>query len=111
KKQWVFTGNYGGGSLSATRLNADGSLSKEAQVIQHEGSSVNKSLQDKAHVHSVNLSPDNRYLLVPDLGTDRVNVYRFDGGNSKPLTPATPPYAAASPGGGPRHLAFHPNGK
>src|SRR5690606_25696805 len=39
KKQWVFTGNYGGGSLSATRLNPDGSLGSQIQVIQHEGSS------------------------------------------------------------------------
>src|SRR5690606_650497 len=76
-KQWVFSGNYGGGSLSATRLNPDGSLSDDIQVIQHEGSSVNKSRQDKPHVHAVVLSPDNRYLLVPDLGTDRVNIYRF----------------------------------
>lgn len=111
KKQWVFTGNYGGGSLSATRLNADGSLSKETQVIQHEGSSVDKSRQDKPHVHSVVLSPDDRYLMVPDLGTDHVNIYRFDGNNSKPLTSANPPFATANAGGGPRHLVFHPNGK
>jgi len=111
KKRWVFTGNYGGGSLSATRLNADGSLSSVTQVIQHEGSSVNKGRQDKPHVHSVVLSPDDRYLLVPDLGTDKVNVYQFDATSDKPLTPASPPFATVNPGGGPRHLAFHPNGK
>lgn len=111
KKRWVFTGNYGGGSLSATRLNPDGSLSKETQVIQHEGSSVNTSRQDKPHVHAVILSPDNRYLLVPDLGTDKVNVYNFKPDASQPLTPASVPFGTANPGGGPRHLAFHPNGK
>jgi 6-phosphogluconolactonase len=111
KKQIVFTGNYGGGSLSATRLNADGSLSQDIQAIQHEGSSVNKSRQDKPHVHSVVLSPDNRYLLVPDLGTDRVNVYNVEAGKPKILTPASPAFASANPGGGPRHLTFHPNGK
>lgn len=111
KKQWVFTGNYGGGSLSATRLNPDGSLGSQIQVIQHEGSSVNKSRQDKPHVHAVVLSPDNKFLMVPDLGTDKVNVYRFDPAKSEPLAPATPAFATANPGGGPRHLAFHPNGK
>lgn len=111
KKQWVFTGNYGGGSLSATRLNADGSLSDQSQVILHEGSSVDKSRQDKPHVHAVILSPDNRYLLVPDLGTDKVNVYKFNPADAKPLTAAEPAYATAEAGGGPRHLAFHPNGK
>ena len=111
KKQWVFAGNYGGGSLSATKLNPDGSLTQTTQVIQHEGSSVNKSRQDKPHVHAVVLSPDNRFLMVPDLGTDKVNVYSVDPSKTNPLTPATPAFATANAGGGPRHLAFHPNGK
>ena len=111
KKQMVFAGNYGGGSLSATRLNSDGSLSGDVQVIQHEGSSVNKSRQDKPHVHAVVLSPDNRYLFVPDLGTDKVNIYSIDSKKSKPLTPSGQPFATVNPGGGPRHLTFHPNGK
>lgn len=111
KKQTVFTGNYGGGSLSATRLKSDGSLGEDMQVIQHEGSSANKGRQDKPHVHAVVLSPDNKFLLVPDLGTDKVNVYRYDPANTQPLSPATPPFASVKPGGGPRHLAFHPNGK
>lgn len=111
EKTHVFTGNYGGGSLSATRLKNDGSLSVDAQVIQHEGSSVNKSRQDKPHVHAVVLSPDERYLLVPDLGTDKVNIYRFNADDTQPLSPATPAFASVNAGGGPRHLAFHPNGK
>lgn len=111
KKQTVFTGNYGGGSLSATRLNKDGSLSDDVQIIKHEGSSVNQSRQDKPHVHAVVLSPDGRYLFVPDLGTDKVNAYRYEPNKDKPLTPATPPFATVEAGGGPRHLTFHPNGK
>lgn len=111
KKRTVFTGNYGGGSLSATRLKSDGSLSNDVQVIQHAGGSVNKSRQDKPHVHAVVLSPDNRYLLVPDLGTDKVNIYRYDESKTKPLSPAPQAFASVNPGGGPRHLTFHPNGK
>ena len=111
KKQNVFAGNYGGGSLSAIPVKNDGSLGENIQVIQHEGSSVNKSRQDKPHVHSVVLSPDNRYLFVPDLGTDKVNVYRIEPGKEKPLTPASPAFATVNPGGGPRHFTFHPNGK
>lgn len=111
KKRTVFTGNYGGGSLSATKLKSDGSLSNDVQVIQHEGGSVNKSRQDKPHVHAVVLSPDNRFLLVPDLGTDKVNIYRYDESQPKPLSPAPQAFASVNPGGGPRHLTFHPNGK
>ena len=110
-KTHVFAGNYGGGSLSATRLKNDGSLSVDAQVIQHEGSSVNKSRQDKPHVHAVVLSPDEKYLLVPDLGTDKVNIYRFNSDDTQPLSPASPEFASVNAGGGPRHLTFHPNGK
>jgi len=111
QKRTVFTGNYGGGSLSATKVNADGSLSDDIQVIQHEGSSVNKSRQDKPHVHAVVLSPDSRYLMVPDLGTDKVNIYRYDPAASKPLSPGPQPFVSVNPGGGPRHFTFHPNGK
>jgi 6-phosphogluconolactonase len=111
KKQFVFAGNYGAGSLTAIPVNKDGSLKSETQVIQHEGSSINKSRQDKPHVHAVVLSPDNRYLMTPDLGTDKVNVYQIDASKPKPLTPASPPFAEVKPGSGPRHLTFHPNGK
>jgi 6-phosphogluconolactonase len=111
KKQFVFAGNYGGGSLSAIPVNKNGSLKSETQVIQHEGSGINKSRQDKPHVHAVVLSPDNRYLMTPDLGTDKVNVYQIDAGKPKPLTPASLPFAEVKPGSGPRHLTFHPNGK
>lgn len=111
KKQYVFAGNYGAGSLSAIRVNKDGSLSADVQTIQHEGSSVNENRQNKPHVHSVVLSPDNQYLLTPDLGTDKVNVYRFDPLKPQALTPAEPAFATVKPGTGPRHLTFHPNGK
>lgn len=111
KKRMVFVGNYGGGSLSAIPVAKDGSLSNDIQTIQHSGSSVNKSRQEKPHVHAVVLSPDERCLFVPDLGTDKVYAYEFDAARAKPLTPADPPYVTVKAGGGPRHLTFHPNGK
>jgi 6-phosphogluconolactonase len=111
KKRFVFAGNYGAGSLSAIPVTKDGSLGTDTQTIQHEGSSVNSSRQDKPHVHAVVLSPDNRYLLTPDLGTDKVNIYQFNPSVPKPLSPATPAFATTQPGSGPRHLTFHPNGK
>jgi 6-phosphogluconolactonase len=111
KKKLVFVGNYSGGNLLSIPLNADGSFRADVQNIQHEGSSVNKQRQEKPHVHSVVLSPDNRYLLVADLGTDKVNVYNIDVTKTKALMPATTPFVSTKAGGGPRHLTFHPNGK
>src|SRR6267378_58237 len=110
-KKYVFVGNYGGGSLTAVRVNEDGSLSSDSQTIQDEGSSIYKPNQDKPHVHAAVISPDGHYLLVPDLGTDKVNIYTIDDGKAKPLTPGPQPFASIKAGGGPRHLTFHPNGK
>ncbi len=107
----VFAGNYNAGSLSAIRVNQDGSLNSDIQTIQHEGSGVNKERQDKPHVHSTVLSPDDRYLLVPDLGTDHVDIYSVDIANVQPLKPAAPAFASVKAGSGPRHLVFHPHGK
>lgn len=111
KKKFVFVGNYSGGNLLSIPLNSDGSFRTEVQNIHHEGSSVNKQRQEKPHVHSVVLSPDNRYLMVADLGTDKVNAYNVDVTKPKALTPAATPFTSTKPGGGPRHLTFHPNGK
>jgi len=108
--KFVFAGNYGGGSLAAIPINADGSLNSEIQSIQHEGKSV-KPNQDKPHVHATVLSKDNKFLFVPDLGTDKVNIYAVDVTKAKPLSPASPAFASIAVGGGPRHFDFHPNGK
>jgi 6-phosphogluconolactonase len=112
RKKVVFSGNYGGGSVLAVTLNEDGSFSKNVQTVQHEGSSVNKERQEKPHVHAVVLSPDDQYLLVPDLGTDKVYQYRVNTAQQQQvLTPVDPPYLKVKLGTGPRHLTFHPNGK
>ena len=110
KNKFVFAGNYSGGSVTAIPIKADGSLSSDIQNIQHEGKSI-KPNQEKPHVHAAVLSKDNKYLFVPDLGTDKVNIYHVDITKAKPLTPANPAFASIAVGGGPRHFVFHPNGK
>jgi 6-phosphogluconolactonase len=109
--KWVTVANYGGGSLAVFPINNDGSLSPYSQAIQHEGSSVNKQRQDKPHVHETVFSPAQDYLFTPDLGTDKVVVYKFNSSASKPLSPAPTPFVKVNPGNGPRHITFHPNGK
>jgi 6-phosphogluconolactonase len=112
KNKFVFAGNYGSGSLCAIPLKDDGSLSSENQFIQQEGSSIDKGRQQGPHVHSTVLSPDNKYLFTPNLGTDKVSIYKFDNGNqTQPLSPAEPAFVSVKPGSGPRHIIFHPNGK
>lgn len=111
RKKVVFVANYGGGNALAIHLSSDGSFVENSiQTIQHKGSSVNLNRQEAPHVHSAMLSLDERYLLVPDLGTDKVYQYRIDLEKQTILTSADSPFLEVKPGGGPRHLAFHPNG-
>jgi 6-phosphogluconolactonase len=79
-------------------------------VIQHEGSSVNASRQKGPHAHSINLDPMNRFAFAPDLGLDKIMIYRVDWEHGK-LVPHDPPFAKVEPGSGPRHFTFHPDGK
>ena len=108
--QMVVVANYTGGSTAAFRLHEDGRLAQRTAYIQHEGSSVNKQRQSEPHAHSVNFSTDNRVVVTADLGTDKVMIYRADPATGK-LSANDPPSASVAPGSGPRHFAFHPNGK
>jgi 6-phosphogluconolactonase len=112
KNKYVFAGNYGSGSLAAVPLKEDGSLGADIQYIQQEGGSIVKGRQDGPHLHCTVLSPDNRYLLTANLGTDKVSTYKFDASKiSQPLSPAEPAFVSVKAGSGPRHLTFHPNSK
>lgn len=106
----VLVANYSGGSVAALPVAADGRLGPAKSVIQHTGSSVNAARQKAPHAHAIMVSPDNRFALSPDLGIDRVLVYRLDAANAS-LAPHSPAFAAVAPGSGPRHLAFHPGGR
>lgn len=107
--KWVAAANYTGGSLSIFPTNTDGTLQPFAQHIVHSGKGVNPQRQEKPHVHSAFFSPDEKYLLTPDLGLDEVSVYRFTKDRQTPLQTAS--IIHTEPGGGPRHLDFSADGK
>jgi 6-phosphogluconolactonase len=107
---FILVANYDGGSVASFPIRDDGSLGPAASFIQHAGSSVNKERQEAPHAHWVSTSPDNRFALVADLGLDEVLIYRFDVTKGT-LSPNDPPFVKVTPGAGPRHFAFHPNGK
>jgi 6-phosphogluconolactonase len=108
--KWVFVANYNNGSIAALPVATDGTLGEAAVSIQHSGSSIDARRQSGPHAHSVNISPDNRFLAVTDLGLDEVLIYRFDA-KAGSLTPHDPPAIKTTPGSGPRHLAFGPDGR
>jgi 6-phosphogluconolactonase (cycloisomerase 2 family)/uncharacterized protein (DUF362 family) len=108
--RFLLAANYGSGSVAVLPIAEDGSLEPPSSVVQHKGSSVNPARQKEPHAHCIDLDAANRYALAADLGIDKVMVYRFDAEQGK-LLPHDPPYAQSEPGSGPRHLAFHPNGR
>ena len=107
--KWLFVANYNSGSVALFPVAADGKLEEASTVMQHSGSSVHRDRQEGPHAHEVVVSADNRFVLVPDLGTDQVMIYRFDASKGE-LTRAAPGFAKAAPGAGPRHLVFGSDG-
>ena len=106
----VLVANYGSGSAAVLPILPDGSLAPPSCAIQHHGSSVNPARQEGPHAHAAMPDPSGRFALVPDLGLDKVIVYRLDAAAGM-LTPNQPPAADVAPGLGPRHVAFHPGGR
>lgn len=105
----LLTAQYGGGSVAAFTVNADGSLKQRTSLIDHQGGSkVVATRQETPHAHWTGVSPDNRFAFVPDLGLDQVVIYKLDASAGK-LEPHG--VGVTPPGSGPRHMKFHSNGK
>jgi 6-phosphogluconolactonase len=106
----VFVANYGGGSAASFKVMNGGRLSKAVSSFQYTGHGADAERQTAPHTHCTTVSRDNRYVLVNDLGLDRVSVYHLDPRSAR-LTANTPPWYEALPGSGPRSFAFHPSGR
>lgn len=106
----LLVANYHTGIVASLPIAPDGTLGPAASVVQHEGASVNPERQSSPHAHCVTISPDNRFVLVCDLGLDKIFTYQLNG-DTATITPAEPPFIRTAPGAGPRHLAFSRNGK
>jgi 6-phosphogluconolactonase len=91
-------------------IGTDGALKPASAFIQHTGASVNAERQKGPHAHSINLDPANRFAYAADLGLDKVLIYRFNAEKGS-LVANDPPFASVEPGAGPRHFAFHPDGR
>jgi 6-phosphogluconolactonase len=110
KGKHVLVANYTGGSVSVLPITDAGSLGMTTSLMQHKGSSVNKDRQTAPHAHCIVLDKSNDYALAVDLGLDKVLIYKFDAKTGK-LVANDVPFVNVNPGDGPRHIAFHPDGK
>jgi len=108
--EYVLVANYGGGNVAAFPILNDGRLGEAAAFIQHTGRGHDPERQEGPHAHEIELANDNRFAIAADLGLDELLIYHFDAAHGT-LSPTNPPFAKVQPGSGPRHFAFHPNGK
>jgi 6-phosphogluconolactonase len=106
----VFAANYSSGSAASFRVLRGGRLSKAVSTLQYSGHGADPERQAGPHAHCTTVSPGNRYVLVNDLGLDRISVYHLDPLTAR-LTPNDPAFYQALPGSGPRSFTFHPSGR
>jgi 6-phosphogluconolactonase len=109
KRQHVFVANFMSGSVCVLPVRDDGGLGEACDFIQHQGAGIDPVRQTGPHAHSVTLDATNRYAFVPDLGLDKLFIYKFDAKRGM-LEPNGVPWIKMKPGAGPRHVALHPGG-
>jgi 6-phosphogluconolactonase len=120
--KFVLVANYFGGSVAVLPVLPNGSLGEATDVKKDTGTvgptkaanappgSFAISGHDQPHAHMIEADPSGRFVLHVDLGLDRIYVWEFDAQKGI-LTPNDPPAVSLPPGDGPRHFAFHPNGR
>lgn len=107
KESVLFGADYGGGKVVSFPVTSGGAIGPVASLFQHEGSSVNKQRQEKAHAHSVYAGPGNYFAYAPDLGIDQVKFYAFESESGKMEDQGG---FAVPPGSGCRHMKFGKDG-
>jgi 6-phosphogluconolactonase len=111
----AFVANYFGSTVASYRIQPDGTLSQPIDRIDFKDHQKfgalgpNSARQDSPHPHSATISPDNRFLLICDLGTDHITVFVIHPETGRLTNPNT--FTNDRPGSGPRHVTFHPNGR
>jgi 6-phosphogluconolactonase len=110
-EKFVLVANYLGGNVSSFPIEKDGRLGVSLDLVQHTGFGPNKDRQEAAHAHSITLDRNNRFACAADLGIDRLMIYAFDDKTGKLKPNGAQAFYQTKPGAGPRHFAFHANGK
>ncbi len=109
--KFVLVANYVGGNVAVFPIEANGKLGAAIDTKQNSGTGPNKERQEAAHAHSINLDKNNKFAVACDLGVDKVFVYGYDDKTGKLKPNAEQAFFQTKAGAGPRHFAFHQNGK
>ncbi|MGA3127643.1 MAG: lactonase family protein [Candidatus Korobacteraceae bacterium] len=105
--RFLITANYDTGALTTFQLQEDGAIGPMRDSASLPGPiGPNRFRQGFSHPHHVPFDPSGRFIIVPDLGLDRIFTFRIDS-NGK-LIAGNPPFVEGRSASGPRHVAFHP---
>jgi 6-phosphogluconolactonase len=108
-QRYLFVPHFRGGNCSVLPIAKNGSLKPVSSVVQHSGSGTRSFRQSSPHPHAAVFDSAGRYIFVPDLGLDKILIYKLNSPGK--IVAHKPPFAKVKSGGGPRHFAFHPSGK
>jgi 6-phosphogluconolactonase len=107
--KYVFVSHYGEGNITVLSLFKDGQIGSVSDSKKYTGNSINAERQQSPHIHSTTVTPDNKFVYVIDLGTDKIYIYEFNAADGT-LHAASVPEVNVVPGAGPRHFTLHPSG-
>ena len=113
----AFVADYAGSAIASFQVREDGTLSEPVDKINYKGNPAfgkpgpNAARQDAPHPHSATISPDNRFLVVNDLGSDAISLFSINTQTAHLTMTDQHLFSNGRPGSGPRHVAFHPNGR
>ena len=120
--KYALVANYFGGTVAVLAIRPNGELGAATDVKRNQGTpgpehaasappgSFAISGHDKPHAHMIQSDPSGRFVFASDLALDRIFIWKFDVETGK-LSPTDPAFTPTPPGDGPRHFAFHPNGR
>jgi len=118
--KYVLVANYAGWTVAVLPIGANGELGSATDVKEDEGKvgpthaasappgSFAISGHESPHAHMIQSDPSGRFVLVSDLGVDKILIWKFDAEKGT-LAPNNPASVSLPPGDGPRHFTFHPN--
>jgi 6-phosphogluconolactonase len=98
--RFLLSASYPGAKLAINPIDGSGGVGGHATQV----------LPTQPKAHCVVVDASNRYVYCTNLGGDVVMQLRFDAAAGT-VSPNTPAAISTKPNAGPRHLAFHPNGR
>lgn len=109
--RFVVTANYAGGNISIFGIGKDGGLASGPEVIPFTGHGPDSLRQTQPRLHCVTFTPDSAFLVADDLGTDRLHTFPVIKGGDRLIDTTLMADVVIRPASGPRHLAYHPDGR